>query len=200
MSDSWIAWKPRIEDPSKFSPSSKTAWSNDETGTVKCCITPGRSQNRTSTISTPSSLMYFSSSSLFANIQSSLAGRGPFTVGPVAGWCRTWTVRRCIVVRNLRGGGFSTVSPVFRPCNNAPVPWRGSSPDQSLGETYPGERLGLPERGTGSVARWGRRILALLVDWFASHAGRQPDPGPQPVDRAGRRGVAPIVTLLVFLA
>jgi hypothetical protein len=57
MSDSWIAWKPRIEEPSKFRPSSKTDWSNDETGTVKCCIMPGRSQNRTSTISTPSSLM-----------------------------------------------------------------------------------------------------------------------------------------------
>ncbi|MGO3146941.1 MAG: RDD family protein [Leucobacter sp.] len=30
---------------------------------------------------------------------------------------------------------------------------------------YPGERLGLPERGTGSVARAGRRLLALLIDW-----------------------------------
>src|SRR3954454_7993557 len=69
MSDSWIAWNPRIEDPSKFSPSSKTAWSNDETGTVKCCMTPGRSQNRTSTISTPSSLTYLSRSSLFWNIR-----------------------------------------------------------------------------------------------------------------------------------
>src|SRR4051812_3779273 len=68
MSDSWIAWNPRIEEPSKFRPSSKTDWSNEETGTVKCCMTPGRSQKRTSTISTRSSLTYFSSSSLFANI------------------------------------------------------------------------------------------------------------------------------------
>ena len=30
---------------------------------------------------------------------------------------------------------------------------------------WPGERLGLPEEGRGSVARAGRRILALLVDW-----------------------------------
>ena len=57
MSDSWIAWKPRIEEPSKSRPSSKTDWSKEETGTVKCCMTPGRSQKRTSTISTPSSLM-----------------------------------------------------------------------------------------------------------------------------------------------
>ena len=29
MSDSWIAWKPRIEDPSNLSPSVKTLASND---------------------------------------------------------------------------------------------------------------------------------------------------------------------------
>src|SRR5918993_3466675 len=72
MSDSWIAWKPRIEEPSKARPSSKTDWSKDETGTVKCCITPGRSQKRTSTISTPSSVMNLSSSSELLNIGSSL--------------------------------------------------------------------------------------------------------------------------------
>ena len=54
MSDSWMAWKPRIDDPSNIRPSSKTSGPNEETGTVKCCITPGRSQNRTSTNSTPS--------------------------------------------------------------------------------------------------------------------------------------------------
>ncbi|TDC21867.1 RDD family protein [Kribbella albertanoniae] len=31
---------------------------------------------------------------------------------------------------------------------------------------YPGNRLGLPEAGPGSAAGWGRRILALLLDWF----------------------------------
>lgn len=30
---------------------------------------------------------------------------------------------------------------------------------------YPGERLGLPEDGPGSVGRFGMRILALIVDW-----------------------------------
>ncbi len=29
---------------------------------------------------------------------------------------------------------------------------------------YPGERLGLPESGRGSVATFGRRIVALLID------------------------------------
>ncbi|MEH3140187.1 MAG: RDD family protein [Mycobacterium kyogaense] len=32
--------------------------------------------------------------------------------------------------------------------------------------TYPGERLGLPKSGPGSIARFGRRIAALLVDWL----------------------------------
>lgn len=32
-------------------------------------------------------------------------------------------------------------------------------------EPYPGERVGLPATGRGSLAGWGARILALLVDW-----------------------------------
>ena len=36
------------------------------------------------------------------------------------------------------------------------------------GPTYPGQRLGLPEDGPGSVAGWARRIAALVIDWFAS--------------------------------
>jgi uncharacterized RDD family membrane protein YckC len=31
--------------------------------------------------------------------------------------------------------------------------------------TYPGERLGLPESGPGSIARPGRRVGALAIDW-----------------------------------
>ena len=57
MSDSWICWKPRMDEPSKPRPSVKTSSVKEPTGTVKCCITPGRSQKRTSTISTPSDLM-----------------------------------------------------------------------------------------------------------------------------------------------
>jgi len=37
----------------------------------------------------------------------------------------------------------------------------------SGGDDHPGQRLGLPVSGTGSTASWGRRVLALLVDWFA---------------------------------
>ena len=39
---------------------------------------------------------------------------------------------------------------------------------QPVGPGYPGQRLGLPETGPGSVASWGRRIGALFLDWFAS--------------------------------
>jgi uncharacterized RDD family membrane protein YckC len=31
--------------------------------------------------------------------------------------------------------------------------------------SYPGERLGRPDSGTGSLARPGRRFLSLLIDW-----------------------------------
>lgn len=31
---------------------------------------------------------------------------------------------------------------------------------------YPGERLGLPEDGPGAVAGYGRRLVALAIDWL----------------------------------
>jgi uncharacterized RDD family membrane protein YckC len=31
---------------------------------------------------------------------------------------------------------------------------------------FPGERLGLPREGRGSVSPWGRRIAALFIDWL----------------------------------
>lgn len=38
----------------------------------------------------------------------------------------------------------------------------------SANEAYPGERLGLPSSGTGSVGRLGRRIGALAIDYGAA--------------------------------
>jgi uncharacterized RDD family membrane protein YckC len=40
-------------------------------------------------------------------------------------------------------------------------------PDPS-GPPYAGARLGLPFSGPGAVAAWGRRIVALFVDWFGA--------------------------------
>ncbi|OBJ04212.1 RDD family protein [Mycobacterium sp. 1465703.0] len=34
---------------------------------------------------------------------------------------------------------------------------------------YPGEKLGLPERGPGSLAPMGRRLAALMIDWLISY-------------------------------
>src|SRR3954447_17691381 len=115
MSDSWMAWKPRMDEPSKLSPSSKTDWSNDDTGTVKCCMMPGRSQKRTSIISTPLSLTYLSSSSLFWNI------RPPWlrhVVQPEKVWEQSDRSGAAPGdVRNVCTGSFSTVSGLFQACN-----------------------------------------------------------------------------------
>ncbi|MBV8789715.1 MAG: RDD family protein [Mycobacterium sp.] len=34
---------------------------------------------------------------------------------------------------------------------------------------YPGESLGMPERGPGSLAPMGRRLGALMIDWLISY-------------------------------
>jgi uncharacterized RDD family membrane protein YckC len=44
--------------------------------------------------------------------------------------------------------------------------WLSGVPAPGGTQTYPGERLGLPEQGSGSVATIGRRLLALLADWL----------------------------------
>jgi uncharacterized RDD family membrane protein YckC len=36
-------------------------------------------------------------------------------------------------------------------------------------QAYPGQRLGLAQDGAGSVASFGRRLVALLVDWLACY-------------------------------
>ena len=35
-------------------------------------------------------------------------------------------------------------------------------------QDHPGQRLGLPAQGPGSIASWPVRMLALLVDWIPS--------------------------------
>ncbi len=62
MSDSLIAWKPRIEEPSKPTPCSKISSSTSEIDFEVCCQVPSRSQKRKSTIFTPFSLAIFMTS------------------------------------------------------------------------------------------------------------------------------------------
>jgi RDD family len=40
----------------------------------------------------------------------------------------------------------------------------------SASEAYPGQRLGLPPEGRGSLASWHARIGALIIDWAACMA------------------------------
>ncbi len=47
---------------------------------------------------------------------------------------------------------------------------RATGPSRTKAPGYPGETLlGLPERGPGSLARMGRRMSALLIDWLLSY-------------------------------
>src|SRR5438034_7620931 len=83
MSDSSIVWNPRIDEPSKPSPSSKMSSLSSEIGIEKCCQSPGRSMNRRSTILAPFSLASLSTS--FAVMRNSLSsesdGMGPYHRG-----------------------------------------------------------------------------------------------------------------------
>ena len=59
---------------------------------------------------------------------------------------------------------------------------------------YPGQRLGLPETGAGSVAGWGQRLAAITIDWFVALGVTMallgpPDPGDQTFS---------MVTLVIF--
>lgn len=38
-------------------------------------------------------------------------------------------------------------------------------PEPESANDYPGQRIGLPRQGRGSIARMGRRIGALAIDW-----------------------------------
>ncbi|WGW13484.1 RDD family protein [Saxibacter everestensis] len=43
--------------------------------------------------------------------------------------------------------------------------WIEGTPTPGEPVRWPGERLGRPENGSGSMARFGRRLIALIIDW-----------------------------------
>ena len=51
----------------------------------------------------------------------------------------------------------------------APAPGRAGSSGPAAGDQpyYPGQQFGLPEDGPRSAAGFGRRLVALIVDWVA---------------------------------
>lgn len=51
---------------------------------------------------------------------------------------------------------------------SGPPPSDPGTPDQGPND-FPGQRLGRPQSGPGSLAGTGRRIGALLLDWFIAY-------------------------------
>ncbi|MFE5866866.1 RDD family protein [Streptomyces virginiae] len=43
---------------------------------------------------------------------------------------------------------------------------RAAAEEMGVDFGYPGQRLGLPQQGPGSVARFGRRLGAVAIDWI----------------------------------
>lgn len=60
---------------------------------------------------------------------------------------------------------------------------------------YPGRRFGLPPAGPGAVAGWGRRVLALVVDWALSTLSAAAFVGSQVWSGGGAAGW---LTLAIF--
>ena len=85
MSDSWISWNPRIDDPSNPRPSSKLSSESSCMGMEKCCMRPGRSEKRMSTISVPDSLARARTSFGVVILRVSPFGRRAMAKGTSAG-------------------------------------------------------------------------------------------------------------------
>ena len=64
--------------------------------------------------------------------------------------------------------------------------------------TYPGERLGLPEAGSGSIGRVGRRIAALVIDYAAATILATAFLGYRQFDLPAEAGVTMFTPMIVF--
>ena len=64
------------------------------------------------------------------------------------------------------------------------IPGTIVGPNGRTKSDYPGERLGLPASGVGSVAGFRRRLAALTIDWFIGYGiaaiFATPDPAVNP--------------------
>ena len=172
MSDSWIAWKPRIDEPSNISPSVKKSASTDCGGDVEVLhdarqvAEPDVDELDVLVLDVPQDLVgvaeHPSSSSPGGRLPSAptdARGRGfPCRDPHVSVVLR---LRRSLPPRPryaARRGGEA------RRRDLAGGPGRAAA--GSLGST-PGRGWGLPEHGPGSVAGFGRRVVAYLIDSLA---------------------------------
>lgn len=64
--------------------------------------------------------------------------------------------------------------------------------------SYPGERLGLPVSGTGSIGRPGRRIGALLIDYVAATIIATAFLGYEQFALPGEAGLSQFAPMAVF--
>lgn len=65
--------------------------------------------------------------------------------------------------------------------------------------SYPGERLGLPATGSGSVARMWRRIGALAIDWISATVIATAFFGYDQFALPAEAGITIFAPLMVFL-
>lgn len=65
-------------------------------------------------------------------------------------------------------------------------------------QDYPGQDLGLPAEGVGSVASWGQRITALLVDWTLSMLLAALITWGASLSSMGPERFAPLVTFFLY--
>ncbi len=63
---------------------------------------------------------------------------------------------------------------------------------------YPGERLGMPISGPGSIARPGRRIAALVIDYFAATIIAIGFLGYDPLELPAEAGWRQFAPMMVF--
>lgn len=68
----------------------------------------------------------------------------------------------------------------------------------SAQNSYPGERLGFAESGPGSIARLGRRVIALLLDYTAATVIAMTFLGYDPWAHPGEAGLRHFGPMLVF--
>ena len=67
-------------------------------------------------------------------------------------------------------------------------------------QSYPGERLGLPKTGPGSVGRIGRRIAALVIDYAAATIIASAFLGFRQFDLPEEAGITQFAPMIVFAA
>lgn len=65
-------------------------------------------------------------------------------------------------------------------------------------QSYPGERLGLPQTGSGSIGRLGRRIAALVIDYAAASVIAGAYLGFQQFALPKEAGVSQFAPMIVF--